>query len=307
MQKKIMIAVDDSSHSLRAVRFAAQMATTNSNLHCLLFHLEPAVSGFLVEEAKTDMHAQRDLDRVKKKNRRAAADLLERYRNQMASDGASADRIEMISVPRKLGLAKDIIDYAQEKRLDAVVMGRRGLGALQEVMLGSVTAKVVEHSNVVPVWIVDDKVAADRILVAMDGSEHALRALDHAAFMMSGNPNAHLTLFHVKGRGEALCEPSVDDESLDALVDRASDRVMAACELRYDDVMKAAGFDEGRFSIEMGDRRRNVGKAVLEAADKGGYGVVVVGRSGQSRSFFMGSVSRYVINQVAGRSVWLVP
>jgi nucleotide-binding universal stress UspA family protein len=307
MHKKIVLAVDDSGHSRTAVQFAARLATATPDLHCLLLHLEPSVSGYLVEEAKTDAHARRDLEKVRKANRRAADGLLERFRKAMVSEGAAADRIEAVSAPRKLGLAKDIIDFAQEKQLDAVVLGRRGLGALQEVMMGSVTAKVVAHSRLVPVWIVDGVMPADRILVAMDGSEHSLRALDHVAFVMSGNPKAHLTLFHVKGRGTAFCEPDVDSGALRTLSERLEDRAIDACHRRCRQVMAEAGFDESRYHIEVGERRRNVGKAVLEAADSGEYGVVAVGRSGRSGSFFMGSVSRYIVNQVSDRSVWLVP
>ena len=39
---------------------------------------------------------------------------------------------------------------------------------------------------------------------------------------------------------------------------------------------------------------------------KGDYGTVVVGRRGVNRAFFMGSVSKYVLNHTEGRALWVV-
>lgn len=46
-----------------------------------------------------------------------------------------------------------ILEYAEEKRCDLIVMGSRGLGAIKEWMLGSVSHHVVQQSKV-PVLIV---------------------------------------------------------------------------------------------------------------------------------------------------------
>ena len=50
----------------------------------------------------------------------------------------------------------------------------------------------------------------------------------------------------------------------------------------------------------------NVGKAIVDEAKKGNYGTVVIGRRGVSKAFFMGSVSRYVLDRTRNRALWLV-
>jgi len=51
---------------------------------------------------------------------------------------------------------------------------------------------------------------------------------------------------------------------------------------------------------------RQVGKIILYFALKGNYGTVVIGRRGINKAFFMESVSRYIINRISNRSLWIV-
>lgn len=49
--------------------------------------------------------------------------------------------------------AKQILDYAEQESCDLIVMGSRGLGGIQEFVLGSVSHNVVQHAKV-PVLVV---------------------------------------------------------------------------------------------------------------------------------------------------------
>ena len=69
---------------------------------------------------------------------------------------------------------------------------------------------------------------------------------------------------------------------------------------------REAGLQENQIEIKVKGRILNVGKAIVAEAKKGDYGTVVVGRRGISGAFFMGSVSRYVIDKISDRTVWLV-
>ncbi len=56
----------------------------------------------------------------------------------------------------------------------------------------------------------------------------------------------------------------------------------------------------------VGKRTMDLGKAILDEAKKGKYGTVVIGRRGVDRAFFMGSVSRHVLDKISERAVWVV-
>ena len=62
---------------------------------------------------------------------------------------------------------------------------------------------------------------------------------------------------------------------------------------------------QGRFDAIGG--RKSVGKAIMDFSEKGDYRTLVVGRRGIDRSFFMGSVSRYMINNLSDGAVWVIP
>jgi nucleotide-binding universal stress UspA family protein len=83
----------------------------------------------------------------------------------------------------RLGIAAQTI-LREAKSVDAVVMGTRGGGVLQGYALGSVALRVA-HGGAAPVVLVkpDDRLPAAlgkrlRVLLAMDGSEPALRAAE---------------------------------------------------------------------------------------------------------------------------------
>jgi nucleotide-binding universal stress UspA family protein len=48
---------------------------------------------------------------------------------------------------RKGDAASNIIDYSKKENFDTIVMGRRGMGKLRELVLGSTSTKVLSHSD----------------------------------------------------------------------------------------------------------------------------------------------------------------
>ena len=55
MEKKILIPVEESVRSLRAVRYAVHAASFISELRFVLFHVQPMISLYLQDEAKKDL------------------------------------------------------------------------------------------------------------------------------------------------------------------------------------------------------------------------------------------------------------
>ncbi|MEZ4527421.1 MAG: universal stress protein [Desulfobacterales bacterium] len=308
MEKKILVAVDDSRNAKQAIAYVVNLSSLVKNLSCTLFHVQPAISQFLTDEAKSDVKAQSALEKLKRKNARASLSMLEQCRAVMCENGIGQDCIELKSVPRKTGLAKDIIDYAQEKKYDAIVIGRRGLGFVQEVFMGSTTKKLVEHSKLTPLWIVDGKVKSSRVLIAIDGSESALRAVDHLSFVMEGSKDVKITLFHVIPMFRDYCP--IDFDEMDADMQYVISQGEKKCVEKFfvHAFRKFANAGIERDQIEIKEvSQRNVGRAIVEELQQQRYGTVVVGRRGQSSAFFMGSVSTHVLDRASDCALWLVP
>jgi nucleotide-binding universal stress UspA family protein len=308
MEKKILLAVDGSIHSKHAIQYAVKMASVVKNLTFTLLHVQPALSQFLLDEARTDFKAQDELKKVVRRNAEDAQRMLEKYKAQMVRMGIAERHIDMATQPRLLGLAKDILERAKEGLYDAIVVGRRGLSRAQKAFMGSVTAKLAEHGRVTPLWIVDGNVISTRILLAVDGSEYSLRAVDHLSFMVGDNPDISVTLFHVMPRFSNYCVIDFDKKETDfqQVLAQGDRRCIDRFYVHAREKFNEAGIQERQIEVKVTKRSVNVGKAIVDEAKKGDYGTVVIGRRGASKAFFMGSVSRYVLDRISNRALWLV-
>ncbi len=308
MEKKILLAVDDSIHSKHAVEYAVRMSSVVKDLTYTLFHVQPAVSGFLLDEAKTSLRARAELRKVIRKNTGHAEKILKKYKGQMVRMGISDERIDLATQPKTLGVAKDVLEWAEQGLYDAIVMGRRGLSRVQEAFMGSVTADVVEHSRFIPVWVVDGNVTSTNIMVAVDGSESSLHAVDHLSFMVAGNPGVKVTLFHVVptfGPYSAI-DFANKGAANDQLVEEGKGPHMNGFCEDAQKKFREAGIHDDQIETKVRRCTLNVSKSIIEEARKGNYGTVVVGRRGINGAFFMGSVSRHVLDSTSNRTLWLV-
>ncbi len=103
----------------------------------------------------------------------------------------------------RLGLAAQTI-LREAKAVDAVVMGTRGAGVVQGYALGSVALRVA-HGGAAPVILVkpEDRLPAAlgkrlRVLLAMDGSDPALRAAERLVQWRSWLGELEVHLVHVQ-------------------------------------------------------------------------------------------------------------
>jgi nucleotide-binding universal stress UspA family protein len=309
MEKKILVAVDDSIHTRQAMHYAVRISSQVTDLWFTLFYVQPTISQYLLKEADTDLKAKAELKKVIRNNDESAHRILGKLKNDMVRMGISEARIDLHTKPKTLGLAKDIMDRAQQGLYDAIVVGRRGLSRVQKAFMGSVTANLIEHATFVPLWVVDGNVKSSKIMIAVDGSESSLRAVDHLSFMVGENPQIRVTMFHVRPTVGDCCVIDFEEKraSAEYLVTRGDRRCVDHFYAHASKILKKANVDERRVEIRTTKRPvLHVGRAIVNEAKKGDYGTVVIGRTGISQAFFMGSVSRYVIDKTSDRALWVV-
>lgn len=143
MFRHILVAVDGSQHARDAVLTAARLARElGSDLTLLTVY--PAPPRF---EGEPEYSA--DLERAMS----AADRILDAAASLVAADGGPEVERESLAGPHP---GPGILDAAASGRFDLLVMGTRGLGRVQSVLLGSVSAQVAGHSPV-PVLIVHER------------------------------------------------------------------------------------------------------------------------------------------------------
>jgi nucleotide-binding universal stress UspA family protein len=137
---KILVPVDGSEYSLRAVRHLVKRIGRASDAELHLLNVQPpvpkAIAAFIKQDAVKDFH--RDEGNAALKEARALLDQAGvKYAYHIAV-GAPADTVAA---------------YAREQGCEEIVMGARGHGAVLNILLGSTTAKLLQLAEV-PVTIV---------------------------------------------------------------------------------------------------------------------------------------------------------
>ncbi len=310
MERRLLIAVDDALPSKFAVQYAARLLAGDPAGRLDLINVLPAQSHFLLEEAERSTKAKAELNRLVRKQTEASRELLAGHRETAVRCGMGAERVEAVSLPRRQGVAKDLLEYVQDRRHDALVIGRSGGSGLQSLFFGSIPGTLLEHSQYIPVWLVDTPKPPAHFLVPVDGSTNSLRAVDHLVFLTAGLTGIRYTLFHVKPKLGQFCEIDfAEDETraLEEVVDLGAVRCIDGFYRRVRGKFAEFGISDDRVDIRTEEGLAGVGGVIVKAVASGDFDTVVMGRRGLDRSYFTGSVTRQVLKKVSDTAVWMVP
>ena len=136
--KNIILAVDGSEYSNRALQFAKTLAE-RFEATLWLVHIFPHTSDLLGYE---------DYEKFYSKRKAGGQVLLDDARQQLGITGLNL-REELQEGPE----AESILNIAKNCQTDLIVMGTRGHGTLKGLLVGSVSRKVIHHSSC-PVMVV---------------------------------------------------------------------------------------------------------------------------------------------------------
>ncbi len=103
---------------------------------------------------------------------------------QLGRRGIAAGQVSTQIMLSRAGVAAEIIFEAQNGLFDALLIGRRGMTRIKELVMGSVSASVAQGCHDLPVWIVDGKVNSRKFLLSVDKSLNSLKAADHLGFIL---------------------------------------------------------------------------------------------------------------------------
>lgn len=138
MYKKILLAIDGSEHSLRATQEAIKIASLTKESHIevlLIAEFSKAKNEILHSEGKEELEVSR-----RKK--------LSPATEKLKSNNLSYEITILHGEP-----GPTIVDYSNKESFELLVIGSRGLNTFQEMVLGSVSHKVVKRVHC-PVLIV---------------------------------------------------------------------------------------------------------------------------------------------------------
>ena len=272
---EIVVGVDGSESSRAALRWAARVAgASGATLRAVTSWQYPARAGSPTGPAELPRPAEMD---------RRTTDDLRAIVGEELETGADGVQIDVGRGPAS-GV---LLASAARTGVDMLVLGARGLGGFDGLLLGSVTQQCVEHSPRPVVVLRGDEPPMDGpIVVGLDGSEGSMRALDWVMDLADAT-GSELVVVHAPG-----------SDVSDTVLDRAGRALDGWCA-----PIRGRGIAHQR-RVEGGDART----ALERVADETDAGLLVVGARGLGavQGLLLGSVAGYVV-RYAPRPIAVVP
>lgn len=130
MYQHILLAADGSQNSIRAAKEALKIAQINAEtVVTIIFIID-------MEKAKTDVLHSSSIESLYMERRRKLVPIEELFNEHQVRY-----KVEIIHGSP----GPEIIKFANTQNVDLVVIGSRGLNSLQEMVLGSVSHKVMKR------------------------------------------------------------------------------------------------------------------------------------------------------------------
>ena len=303
------MAVGDCVYSKHAVKYAARISSAAKDVTYTLFNVQPLVPHIFIEEAKADSGIKAEVDALIRENAKAARCVVEEFKDLMVREGIPENRVEVVTEPMQLGMAKDILNRAEQGLYDAIVLARRGLTPSRDFFIGTIAAKVVEHALKMPVWIAAGEAISMKIMLAVDGSENSLRVVDHLIHMVGAHPDLRVTLFHVLPHLRHYYSVDFEKENphLQEILHREDKPRMEGFYEKAHERLKTAGLKKSQVEIKTSTQSYDISTGILSEARMGQYGTVLVGRRGESEAFFTGRIAMRLVQKIADEALWVVP
>ena len=228
---KILIAVDGSVHANRAAEYAVRYAADFERCEVILVHAQPP---------ETYPTASREGEEF----------LVEPFDSAKRASATARSLLDAAKLPYRLRIeltdpAPAIESVAQSEKADEIIMGSRGLGQWEGLIMGSVAYRVI-HRAAIPVTLVRSQSAkanatkrdVHRLLVAVDSSKAALKAVEYVCRLRVLRVPVQAEMLNVVARlPEGYVSGALSPEMADAYYhERANASLRTASE-----VLRAAG------------------------------------------------------------------
>jgi nucleotide-binding universal stress UspA family protein len=336
---RILAAMDGSDQALNAVHYISGIFPPERT-EVVLFHVNPDAPESFLDLEKGDLgkdgvlhstvenisswsiHLKKEMDKF-----------MERACSILVEANFPPDAVKIKVESRKVGIARDILkesgidiaeghailltesQYSQvvfpkeaNEKYDALVIGRTGMSKVHLVHMGSIANKLVEKTQHIPIAVVGGHPETGKVIIAFDGSEDAMRAVDCVGELMSSAQreamvshvirplNIHLGIKKIFQPGEEIRWAESKAKEIEPLLDEAAKRLVAA------------GFSPDRVRKEIQTGKKSRAKGIIARAAADGYGTIAVGRRGLTKDeeFYIGRVSTKVLHMADEMAVWIV-
>ncbi len=137
---RILLLIDGSENALRATRYSIDLARANLAMQLDVLNIQEPIEGRV-----RAFLSKAEVDKIQSDAGREVLAPAEKLLDDAGIPHRARVRVGLIP--------ESIAQYIEEEKCDAIVMGTRGMGAIANLVMGSIATKVV-HVVHVPVTLV---------------------------------------------------------------------------------------------------------------------------------------------------------
>jgi nucleotide-binding universal stress UspA family protein len=143
MKKSILLAVDGSPGSSRALKYVMDTADKSKVSVLLVYVIEWSPYSFNTPEENAERHKRREGEILK-----ATSSVVDPTKRTLEDGG-----FQVTTVVRHGALAETLIGLAEENGVSDIVIGRRGQSSIKSLLFGSVAGSLIQTSSI-PIVVV---------------------------------------------------------------------------------------------------------------------------------------------------------
>jgi nucleotide-binding universal stress UspA family protein len=159
---RILVAVDESENSNRAVTYVGSLLRETPDIAVTLFHVLKPMPRVLLEhggsespaaEAELSTRLRKEQEAWIRQEEKSECPLLIKAREALIQSGFERSRVEL-----KLGheddIARNILEEARDGKHDTIVVGRHGTSRAKRLFGGGVTDHILREAKGFAIWVV---------------------------------------------------------------------------------------------------------------------------------------------------------
>jgi nucleotide-binding universal stress UspA family protein len=145
--EKILVPLDGSGHSVRALEIATRIAKKFDGKITLIHAYSVRISPLVVPEPTTltppgvPVMTPAEISKVAEAARKAGAGILADGEEKVKAEG-----VQVETLLREGHTVQEILKTAREGEFDLIVIGARGISRIREILLGSVSDGVIRNA-----------------------------------------------------------------------------------------------------------------------------------------------------------------
>lgn len=307
---KVLVAVDGSEQSLRAIRYAANVFPPNRT-HIVLFHVQAQLSE-LFADLDVYPHYKRRVTGLKHwatEQKMDVSNTMDSAVVYFKQKGFPESSITIKIPANKLGVTQDIIKESYEG-YHAIVVGNTGWSRFKDWLFKSTAIKLVAKIKHAPVVVVGGNPEAKNLLVAFDGTHGAMKGVACVGALV-GASGHDLQLYSIIGSEKKFWPGDHAYFTIDNCISR-----IVTGNLEIGEQLEEArtrllteGIPSKRISLKIHAVDRDRAAHIVEEAKANNFGSIVVGRRGLITlidEYFIGRISDQVLKLADQLAVWII-